>query len=603
MRGSVSLGESIVITNRLEAITTRITRRATEDPSHLAVVDAARSLSYRELDQSSDLLAARLLGAGARRGQTVGLCLERSTQFVAAALAVLKTGATYVPIDPSLPFARVRAMLEDADALAVLTVGRRAQELPAGPWRVLDVDDDRGEWVDPRQNIEITADDLAYIIYTSGSTGAPKGVEITHGSLCNLIDWHESAFRVRASDRASQVASVGFDAAVWEIWPALASGATLVIADELTRRSAQALHDWILQEKITISFVPTALAEQLMRTSWPGETALRVLLTGGDVLRQRPSPDVPFVVVNNYGPTECTVVATSGIVTPSKNGSRPPSIGRPIANAYALILDDDLQPVPTGEPGELCIAGALLGRGYHKHPELTASQFVTYTSVTGEPVRIYRTRDRAKMLPNGDVEFLGRLDSQVKIRGHRIELGEITTTLNRIDGVSASVVAVREMGDAGPALVAYVIPAGHAPLTSTALREALAQVLPDYMIPGFFVAIADIPTRASGKIDVEALPAPDAHNLLPDVQAAAHGHAPGNAVQQQVSALVASMLGRPTIGADENFFMVGGHSMLGVELVAKIRDAFGVRLTLRQLFKAPTVAALAAEISQPTAQP
>ncbi|HXW50847.1 MAG TPA: non-ribosomal peptide synthetase [Candidatus Acidoferrales bacterium] len=588
-----------MIANRLDSVASRITRHAMKAPHHTAVADGVRTLTYGELEQRSDALAARLQANGVERGEPVGVYLERSTHSVAAMLSIMKAGAAYVPIDIATPQARIRTILADAGAQAAVSLAERFQDLPAGLRFLIDVEDE-GSAADSVAKPEIATDDIAYIIYTSGSTGQPKGVEITHGGLANLIDWHAAAFHVTADDRASQVANLGFDASVWEVWPNLASGATIVIADELTRRSAQALHDWIVSEGITLCFAPTAIAEQLIRGSWPAETALRVLLTGGDVLRHRPLPETPFAVVNNYGPTECTVVATSGVVTPDANPTRRPSIGRPITNAYILVLDEDLQPVPTGEAGELCIAGVLVGRGYHNLPELTASQFVVYASVTGELVRIYRTRDQARVLPNGDVEFLGRLDEQVKIRGHRIELGEVSSALRRVNGVAAGVVAVRDMGEVGPALVGYIVPSGEVPLDVSALREALAVDLPDYMIPGFFVAVPGIPTGSRGEPDLASLPAPDAQNLLAGKQPMLNGHA--NGVQQRVGALVASMLGRPSVGTDENFFMIGGHSMLGVELVARLRETFGVRLTLRQLFKAPTVAALAAEVSQQTEQ-
>ena len=244
-------------------------------------------------------------------------------------------------------------------------------------------------------------------------------MEITHGSLNNLIDWHQSAFAVTAADRASQVASVGFDAVVWEIWPYLAAGASIHIVDELTRKSWRALKDWIVAESITMSFVPAPLVEPMIETSWPHETALRVLLTGGDVLRHPPRANLPFVVVNNYGPAECTVVATSGIVKPGKGGDLP-TIGRPIANVGAMILDEALQPVPAGAPGELCIAGSSLGRGYVARPKLTAEKFVEYASKLEAPQRIYRTGDCAKLLENGEIQFLGRLGRWRRLPAPRV---------------------------------------------------------------------------------------------------------------------------------------------------------------------------------------
>lgn len=591
-----------MIASRVESVPARIARQALAAPSSPAVVDARGTVSYGKLERRSDALAAALQAAGLAPGHCVGLVLERSAQFVIAALAVMKSGAAYVPVDTTTPPLRIKAILLDAGASLVVSDSRCNQALPEGPWRLVDVEMGANEPASSLSHVEIQPSDLAYVIYTSGSTGLPKGVEIAHASLCNLIDWHHAAFRVTAVDRASHIASVAFDAAVWEIWPHLAQGAAVHVVDELTRLSPHTLRDWIVAHGITLSFVPTAFAERMIGTSWPPETALRVLLTGGEALRRRPAAGLPFVVVNNYGPTECTVVATSGVVAPEGATRSLPSIGRPISNATALILDDDLQPVAPGQAGELCIAGELVGRGYRNQPELTAKQFVTYRTSSGETLRAYRTRDRARLLDSGEIEFLGRMDDQVKIRGHRIELGEITASLDSFDGIARSIVSVRGMGESGPTLVAYVVPTGDVGLTSTALRDYLAARLPDYMIPAFFVAIPELPTSASGKPNPSALPDPDEANILANSAAATNGQFNSSAVQQRVSALVAGMLGRPSIEPDANFFMVGGHSMLGVELVARIRDTFGVKLTLRQLFKAPTVAALSAEVAQLTHQ-
>lgn len=568
-------------------------------PQHAAVIDRKVQLSYAELDRRSSQLAAQLQERGAGPGACIGLFLERSSAFVVAALATLKTGAAYVPLDSSTPPDRAAFALADAGALAVITDSCKAESLPQRPRHVIDIHGLESTPLVPSSQIAYDPECLAYVIYTSGSTGEPKGVEITHGNLCNLIDWHQSAFAVTAADRASHVAGLGFDAAVWEIWPYLTSGATLVIADELTRRSAEALHDWFVLEGITIGFVPTILAEQLLRMSWPADTALRILLTGGDALRRCPAAGLPFTVVNNYGPTECTVVATSGTVSPIGADDCLPSIGRPIANANALILDEMLRPVPAGGAGELCLAGAIVGRGYRNQPELTASRFVTYMCTSGETQRIYRTGDRARLLENGEISFLGRLDDQVKIRGYRIELGEVAACLQRCDEIDTATVVVRDLENGGPSLVAYIVAARDAQVSDSSLRTFLAAHLPDYMIPRSFVSIAALPMTVNGKLDEDALPVPTAENVLTN-RSRATDSAQNNALQQQISQLIASLVGREAIEPEDNFFMIGGHSMLGVQLVARIRDMFGVRLTLRQLFTAPTVAALSAEVARLT---
>jgi amino acid adenylation domain-containing protein len=578
------------------SVVARIGARALAAPNHIAV---GNRLTYFDLERQSDQLAGRLRNVGASRDCCVGLYLERTSAFIIAALGILKSGAAYVPLDPSTPPERTAYILSDAGAIALLTDSEKVQRFPTAsvPWCVTDVETPQPAMLhSDSPGFDPDPDSLAYVIYTSGSTGAPKGVEITHANLGNLIDWHQGAFGVTASDRASLVASLGFDASVWEIWPYLAAGASVHIADEVTRRSAETLRDWMIAERITIGFAPTILAEQLVHMQWPRETALRTLLTGGDTLHRRPPPTLPFVLVNNYGPTECTVVAASGTVSPNEDGQ--PTLGRPIANTRALILDDALRPVADGEEGELCLGGALVGRGYRNRAELTASRFVTYISSSGESLRMYRTGDRARLLPNGEIAFLGRLDDQVKIRGCRIEPGEIVARLKQhCPDIAACTVSVRDL-DGTPSLVAYIVPRDGVRLTSSALRDALASHLPDYMIPALFVAVPALPVTANGKLDSSALPEPSDENLLPS-SARRNGPAcTSRPLEREIAALIAALLGQPSIGVEENFFMVGGHSALAVQLVARIRDTFGVHLALRQLFTAPTVAALSAEVAR-----
>jgi amino acid adenylation domain-containing protein len=593
-----SLAPGNVTFRSTASVVARIATAAAAAPNHIAVDDGKR-LTYSQLEHRSDQLAARLQAIGASRDRCVGLYLERSSDFVVAALGILKSGAAYVPLDPSTPPDRAAYIFSDAAAVALVTDSEKTQRLPtvSVPWRVIDA---RTPEAAGAANIspafDPDPDSLAYVIYTSGSTGAPKGVEITHANLCSLIDWHRSAFDVTPLDRASQVSALGFDAAVWEIWPYLTAGATLHIADEVTRRSAEALRDWMVAERITIGFVPTILAEQLLQMAWPPETALRTLLTGGDALHRRPRATLPFELVNNYGPTECTVVATSGTV-PSE-GDGPPSLGRPITNATALILDEALRPAPPGEPGELCLGGPLVGRGYRNRPDLTESRFVTYLAPAGDALRIYRTGDRVRLGENGEIVFLGRIDDQVKIRGYRIEPAEIIATIERCPDVEACAIAVQDLPDGGPSLVAYVVARNGATLTSSRLRDLLAPHLPEYMIPAAFVSIPALPTTVNGKLDTSALPAPSLDTLLPNGAEKIGATTERDGVQPRVSALVASLLGQPSVRPDDNFFMVGGHSMLGVQLVARLRDVFGVKLSLRELFTAPTVAALSEEIER-----
>jgi amino acid adenylation domain-containing protein len=589
------------------SICARIRAHADADPHRVAVADAAGALTYADLVRQADGLASRLRAEGIRRGSCVGIFLERSPEFVVAALGVLWAGAAYLPVDTASPRDRVGFVLTDADVAAVVTSSAQRPNLPEGSWALLPVeghgaDGSDGEAVTPA---DAAPDDLAYVIYTSGSTGQPKGVELTHANLANLVDWHVAAFGVRPTDRASQVAGLGFDAAVWEIWPHLAAGAAVHFADDTTRRSPHLLRDWLVDQKITIGFVPTVLAEQVIHLPWPRSTVLRAMLTGADVLHRRPSSELPFQLVNNYGPTECTVVATSGVVAPDDDGRTTPSIGRPIAGATALVLDHALRPVPLGEQGELCLGGALVGRGYRNDPELTADRFVT-VAAGNAALRVYRTGDQVRLLENGEIAFLGRLDKQVKIRGFRIEPAEIVGAIDRFPGVAASAVVARATSEsdrdatAEPELVAYVVPAdGAAAPTAPDLRAFLTSRLPEYMIPARFVSIDALPLTINGKLDEAALPSGAAENPVPG-QAGPAGAVDGS-VEEQISGMVCALLNVASIDPRENIFLAGGHSMLAMQLVLRIRQAFGVRLALRQVFEAPTVVGLTAEVERRTA--
>jgi amino acid adenylation domain-containing protein len=440
----------------------------------------------------------------------------------------------------------------------------------------------------------ITPDDLAYVIYTSGSTGRPKGVQITHESLLNLIYWHRSAYAVTAADRATQVTSPAFDATGWEVWPYLTSGAQVHIVDEETRVSPIMLRDWLVQKEITISFLPTALGESVIRLTWPTHTRLRCLLTGADTLRHYPSPDLPFAFINNYGPTEATVVATYGRIYPTENAGALPSIGRPIANTHIYLLDEHLRQAPIGAAGELYIGGKGLAKGYLNRPELTAERFIQHPFSDQPGARLYKTGDLARFLPDGQIAFLGRADYQIKIRGYRIEPDEIMSVLNKHTAIQNSMVIAREDTPGEKRLVAYIVVVPDAELSASTLRETLGDYLPEYMIPSLFVVVQALPITTNGKIDRAALPAPDASNTLRDESLSA----PETPTEIRVANIVTTLLNLEVVGIDDNFFMLGGHSLLGTQMIAQIAASFDVDLPLRSLFEAPTIRMLAAEIEQ-----
>src|SRR5580698_124880 len=490
-----------------------VAERAQAAPKALALSAGLEAWTYAELERRSNQIAHHLRSLGVGRDALAGLAMQRSPEMIAVALGILKAGGAYLPLDPTTPAERLKFILEGADLSVLVIQPGFETQLPRGNWRVLDVEADRSV-IDGAPSgslsLPIAAEDLAYVIYTSGSTGLPKGVEITHGGLRNLVAWHVRNFEVAAADRAAHLAALGFDAAVWEVWPYLAAGASVHIAPEGVRSHPELLRDWLVAQKITITFAASALAERMLVIDWPGETALRILLTGADTLHRRPPANLPFKLVNNYGPTECTVVATSGMVAPASTGQQSPSIGTPIDNTEAFILDEQMKPVADGTVGELYIGGAGLARGYRKQPGLTAEKFVV--NPWGKPgERLYRTGDLVRLLSDGSIEFRGRTDEQVKIRGYRVEPGEVTQVLNQHPAIAASAVVAGEDSDGGKRLLGYVVPREEN-ITAGALRGFLLERLPDYMIPGVFVQVSALPVTAHGKVDRSALPAPDTGN-------------------------------------------------------------------------------------------
>ena len=588
--------------SRPACIAELVSVQAVSSPNAIAVSDNERILNYRELNARANELAQHLRALGVGPNVIVGLCLPRSVAMVVGALGILKAGGAYLPVDPAYPTARLDFQLKDAQVPVVVAGQCMRQRLPAGPWRLVALDWE-GQQTNCHANadcsesparIEVAEEDLAYVIYTSGSTGQPKGVEITHASLQNLVSWHQQTFAVRPSDRATQQASPGFDAAVWELWPYLTAGASVHIPDDNTRSSPESFRDWLVAHTITIAFVPTPMAERLMLLDWPSNTALRVLLTGADTLRHYPPTTLPFAVVNNYGPTECTVVTTSGTVQPDGRPNRLPSIGRPITNMQVYILDENLEPLPSGRPGGLYIGGVGLARGYRNRPDLTNECFISNPFSKQPGSRLYRTGDVACSLPDGQIAFLGRTDDQVKIRGYRIETNEIASVLDRHPMIQASVVVAREDTPGEKRLVAYVMPKENGQLTDKVLREFLLLTLPEYMIPAAFYRLDSVPWSASGKIDRNALPLPTQAHQLSDEEYIA----PRTPVEERMTGILATLLRLEKVGVNENFFLLGGNSLLGAQVIARVRDTFGVELTLLSLFDHPTVSGLSAEIER-----
>jgi amino acid adenylation domain-containing protein len=434
--------------------------RAKLTPEAVAVACGGEQLSYGELNRRANQLAHYLRRQGVAAESPVAVCMERSAEMVVGLLGVLKAGGAYVPLDPAYPEQRLAFMAADAGAKVLLTKEESRQKVSGAEAKVVCLDAD---WEEVAREGEANPaggalpGNLAYVIYTSGSTGRPKGVEVQHEALMNLVGWHQSVYGVTPSDRATQLAGPGFDASVWELWPYLSAGASIHIPPQAVVNSPPDLSDWLAREGITVCFLPTPLAEAVLSEPLPAGLRLRLLLTGGDKLQRRPRQPLSFRFVNHYGPTENAVVATYAEVDGPGETETAPPIGRPISNVQAYVLDAHLEPAPTGVPGELCLGGESLARGYRNHPGLTAEKFVPHPFSREPGARLYKTGDLVKFLPDGNLEFLGRIDQQVKIRGYRIELGELETTLRQHPAVRDAVAAVRETATGEKRLVAYVV--------------------------------------------------------------------------------------------------------------------------------------------------
>jgi amino acid adenylation domain-containing protein len=570
---------------------------AMEHPDALAVSSADGDLTFKELNDRAGQLSHRLRVLGVGPDVPVALFIRSSLEMVIGALGILKAGGAYLPLNPDNPASRTSLILGDSNASVVVTDSRDVHRLPQGDWKIVDIDVPlppsslREDLLFLRDS---TASDLAYIIYTSGSTGQPKGVQITHANLLNLVSWHCSEFSITSADRATQIAGIGFDAAVWELWPCLAAGASIHIPDTLTRSEPELMRDWLLARDITVCFLPTLMAERIMTLEWPEEAPLRFLLTGADTLNHYPSPGLPFVLVNNYGPTECTVVATSGVVAPVENPTQKPPIGKPIRNARVYVLDEDLQRVPAGSAGQLFVGGEGVARGYVNRPLLTATRFVPDPFSAEPGARMYATGDRGRFLEDGQIEFLGRIDDQIKIRGYRIEPEEIVSTLLRIPEILEAAISVRGDRPEEHRLVAYIVTDPNGTLTYAAIQEFLRERLPDYMVPAVYVVMDRLPVTPNGKVDRSALPDPDDENTMAedffeDVE---------SPVETRLKEILIPLLKVTDVGIHSNFFQLGGHSLLGAQVLVRIRESFGVELSLKTIFDHPTVGGISAEIER-----
>jgi amino acid adenylation domain-containing protein len=571
-------------------------------PEAVAVSFQGAHLSYRELNRQANQMANYLRGLGVGPEAVVAICLPRSLDMVVALLGILKAGGAYLPLDPAYPAQRLNLMLRDSGSQALITESGLAGLFDPFGARVICADRDRaiiGRQDDSQPAIKVTPDNLAYVIYTSGSTGEPKGVEITHSGLLNLIAWHQSAYSVTAKDKATQLAGQSFDASVWELWPYLTAGASIHIPDDAIRSSAERLAEWLAAEQITICFLPTPLAEAILGQESVSNLALRALLTGGDKLHKSPGKQLPFTLVNHYGPTEDTVVTTRFEVNAGNSNGAAPPIGRPISNKQIYILDSHLRPVPIGVPGELYIGGAGLARGYRGRQELTACKFIPNPFSQEPGARLYATGDLVRYLSDGNVEFLGRNDNQVKIRGFRIELGEIEAALGKHPAISEALVIAREDAPGDKRLVAYVVLKPGKTIGPSELRPYLRERLPDYMLPSAFVSLDEMPLTQNGKVDRKRLPKPDRLRR----ESGESFIAPATELERAIAAVWQDVLQVDRVARHDNFFDMGGHSLLMVQVHSRLQQALNKELSMIELFKFPTVNSLAQHLTRENGGP
>ncbi|WP_199326293.1 non-ribosomal peptide synthetase [Nostoc parmelioides] len=556
-------------------------------PDAVALVFGEECLTYRELNNKANQLAHYLQQLGVKPETTVGICLERSPEMLIGILGVLKAGGVYLPLDPTYPDERVKWILGDAQ-VGVLLVHAETQRRREEFGRVVCWEGDRQAIA--LQSIEnpisdVTAENLAYVIYTSGSTGKPKGVMIEQRSLTNLITALQQQLKICSTDRWLAITTIAFDIAALEFFLPLIVGARVILTPQTALVDPSQIADIIEQQQITVMQATPATWRLLIAHGWEGKADLKILC-GGEALDKSLAQQLLSSgqeVWNLYGPTETTIWSAAQKLIPDE----PVTIGHPIANTQFYILDQHLQPVPIGVPGELYIGGAGVARGYLNRPELTAEKFLLKTPLCAfAPLRektLYKTGDRARYLPDGTIEYLGRLDNQVKIRGFRIELGEIEAVLSRHSEVQAAIVVVTEDTINDKRLVAYIVSENP---EITDLRQFLAKHLPDYMIPSQFITLDALPLTPNGKVDRQALP-------KPQFKTSSQTIAPRTPTEELLLNIWQNILNLNSVGITDNFFALGGHSLLVIRLVSQIQQVFGVDISLRQIFENPTIAELA----------
>lgn len=571
-------------------------QQVSTSPTHPAIIDKDnKNISYQQLDDLSNRLCALLQRRGVGPGSLVPLLAQRTPRLIIGMLAIVKAGAAYIPLDSSYPTPRIRQIIAQSRSPLILSDHIDNAEInPDGNLEIIPINNLSEKYQLNYQAVAIPQDALAYVIFTSGTTGTPKGVMVEHLSLWNIVRWHNRQFAMDADCRTTLNAGIGFDVAQWEIWSALTSGAALCLPAEEQRLQPAALLQFFADRRLTHAFVPTVLVPDVVRADKPARLALRYLFTAGEKLAPLDPTPLGCPLIDYYGPTEATIFATCNPLTCAADAATA-SIGRPVTDTEIFILDEQLQPVSGDAPGELFISGSCLARGYLHNPQLSAEKFLQPAGFNGK--RLYRSGDRARWLADGRIQYLGRLDDQVKIRGNRIELGEIESVIMQTPGVSAAVAVVTEPEHAADKkIVACLVADAAQPDLLDAVKARLKKTLPSYFLPADYLLLPRLPLNANGKTDKAALlthyaaSRTTACNALPD------------AAQEQVAAVWRELLALNAIGADDNFFDIGGHSLLAARLAETIGQRLGVKTYVRDIYEFPTVAALTRALAQRSGQ-
>ncbi|HVH13147.1 MAG TPA: amino acid adenylation domain-containing protein [Longimicrobium sp.] len=587
-------GADLSVHRRFEAAARRL-------PDAPAAVWQGRALSYGELNGMANRLARVLRRRGVGPDARVAVAMERGPELPVALLAVLKAGGAYVPVDPDYPAERIRYVVRDSGAALVLTHAPAEARVAGAGVEVLSLDlDDETLGGEDASDLpdDPPSDALAYVIYTSGSTGRPKGVGVSHRSLAGHCGAVAARFGLGGADRVAQISSIGFDISVEEMFPTWATGGAVVFRPADVPSFGAGFLRWLEAERITVLDLPTAfwhawVSDLAARGEGP-PASVRLVVVGGEKAQRtmlaewrRIAPGVRWL--NSYGPTEATVTATVHEPGAAAEGEIP--IGLPIAGARTFILSDVLRPVPAGEAGELVLGGGGVARGYLGRPALTAERFVPDPFAAEPGARMYRTGDRARTRPDGELEFLGRMDEQVKVAGFRVEPGEVEAVLAEHPEVAGAAVVAREFDGVGTRLVAYAVPRAGSEVDAVGLRRWMRERLPGWLVPSAVLLLEALPLTAHGKVDRRALPAPAELDPLP-----VGSTEPAEGTEREVARAWCEVLGLARVGAEDDFWELGGHSLLGMQVLSRIRQRLGVELPVRALFDAPTVAALAARI-------